>query len=226
MNRATSQQKTMVPDTLDLADRGRLAINGMLGSLDLDCGFEPYFLTFFDVQPVYMIHWSSMVSGVFPKYVEAMPLLRLMSGSDQDRDIEKGMLASIVANMGEDGLIYDRATPNRPWNTGIGYGVKGWNEDYANMAGNGRLLTGLLYYYQATGDEVWRERAQLTAERMLELAVVKGDCAYYPNVGCGNDYSYPRESGWVHTNEPQAEQEGSEGAMLFYLFQPLRGFAR
>jgi hypothetical protein len=23
------------------------------------------------------------------------------------------------------------------------------------MAGNGRLLTGLLYYYQATGDEVW-----------------------------------------------------------------------
>ncbi len=57
-----------------------------------------------------MIHWSSMSSGVLPKYVEAMPLLRLMSGSNQDRDIEEGMLASIVTNISEDGLIYDRAT--------------------------------------------------------------------------------------------------------------------
>ena len=109
-----------------------------------------------------------------------MPLLRLMSGSNQDRDIEEGMMASIVTNISEDGLIYDRATPNRPWNVGFGYGTKGWNEDYANMAGNGRLLTGLLYYYQATGDEVWKERAQRTAERMLELAIVKGEYAYYP----------------------------------------------
>ena len=226
MDAASTQQKTGVPDTLDLAEHGRLAINGVLGSTDPERGFEPYFLTFFDVHPAYMIHWSTMVSGVLPKYVEAMPLLRLMSGSDQDRSLEEGMLASIVANMLEDGLIYDRATPDRPWNTAVGYGVQGWNEDYANMAGNGRLLTGLLYYYQATADEVWQERAERTAERMLALAVVKGEYAYYPNVGLGNDFSYPRESGWVHTNAPQAEFEGSEGAMLFYLLQPVRGFAR
>jgi len=216
----------MIPDTLDLVERGRLAINGMLGSLDPDCDFEPCFLTYFDVHPAFMIHWSSMISGVLPKYVEAMPLLRLMSGSDQDRDIEKGMLDSIVTNISEDGLIYDRATPKRPWNVGFGYGPKGWNEDYANMAGNGRLLTGLIYYYQATGDDVWKERAQRTAERMLELAVVKGEYAYYPDVKCGNDYSYPRKSGWIHTNEPESPREGQEGAMLFYLLQPVRGFAR
>jgi len=226
MNRTISQEMKMIPDTLDLAERGRLAINGMLGSLDPDCDFEPYFLTYFDVHPAFMIHWSSMPSGVLPKYVEAMPLLRLMSGSNQDRDIEEGMLGSIVTNISDDGLIYDRATPKRPWNVGFGYGPKGWNEDYANMAGNGRLLTGLLYYYQATGDEVWRERAQCTAERMLELAVVKGEYAYYPDVKCGNDYSYPRKSGWVHTDEPQEPREGQEGAMLFYLLQPVRGFAR
>ena len=216
----------VVPDTLDLGEKASLAINGILGTTDPDLDFEPYLLSYFDVHPAYMIHYSATVSGVLPKYVEAMPLLRFMSGSDQDRDLEEGMLASIVANSSEDGMIYDRARPDRPWNAGFGYGLKGWNEDYANIAGNGRLLRGFLHYYQLTGDEVWRERAQRTAERMLELAVVKDDYAYYPNVGCGNDYSYPRESGWVHTNEPGSAQEGAEGTMLFYLLQPVRGFAR
>ena len=226
MSEAITQEMKMVPDTLELAEHGRLAVNGMMGSLDPDCDFEPYFLTYFNVHPAYMIHWSSMPSGVLPKYVESMPLLRLMSGSDQDRDIEQGMLDSIVANISEDGLIYDRAIPKRPWNVGFGYGPKDWNEDFANMAGNGRLLTGLIYYYKATGDETWKERAQRTAERMLELAIVKGEYAYYPDVKCGNDYSYPRKSGWIHTKEPQDPREGQEGAMLFYLFQPVRGFTR
>ena len=52
-------------------------------------------------------------------------------------------------------------------------------------------------YYQLTGDDVWKRQMRQTAERMLELAVVRGEYAYYPNVGCGNDFSYPRESGWI-----------------------------
>ena len=80
----------------------------------------------------------------------------------------------------------------------VGYGVEGWNEDYANMAGNGRLITGLTYYYQMTGDDVWKQRARRVAERMLELAIVKDERAYYPNVGLGNDFSYPRKLGGAH----------------------------
>jgi len=216
----------LAPDTLDLTHYARLAINGVLGSTDPDCDFEPYFLTFMDVHPAYMIHWSSMPSGVLPKYVEALPLLRQMTGSGHMADWEQGMLASVVANCADDGMIYDRATAKRPWNSGVGYGVKGWNEDYANMAGNGRLITGLTYYYQMTGDDIWKQRARRAAERMLELAVVKDNRAYYPNVGLGNDFSYPRKSGWVHTNEPATFHEGSEGATMFYHCQPLRGFAR
>ena len=30
-----------------------------------------------------------------------------------------------------------------------------WDEDYANMAGNGRAITGMLYWLQWTGDDVW-----------------------------------------------------------------------
>jgi hypothetical protein len=217
---------TLIPDTLDLVDHGRMAINGILGSCDPDRAYENYFLTFFDVHPAYMIHFGSQVSGVIPKYVEALPLLRLMTGSAQDRDIEDALLSSVVSNTAEDGLIYDRASADRPWNTGVGYGVAGWNEDYANLAGNGRLLVGWLYNLKATGDDSWRDHARRTAERMLELTITKGDYSYYPNVGLGNDFSYPRVSGWTHTDEPRREHEGAEGMTKFYTLQSVRGFVR
>jgi hypothetical protein len=215
-----------VPDTLDLADHGRMALNGMLGSLDPALEYECAFLTILDVQSPYMLHWSSMVSGVMPKYVEALPLLRQMSGSQQGRGIEKGFIDAMLANASGDGLIYDRTSPKRPWNVGVYYGRPDWDEDYANMAGNGRYLTGLLYWHQMTGDPVWLRRARQTAERMLKLAVVRGDEAWYPNPGLGNDFSYPRKSGWTKQDPPEKATEGFEGGAMFYLFQPLRGWSR
>ena len=218
--------KGSVPDTLDLADHGRMAINGVLGSLNPALDYECAFLAILDVHPAYMLHWSSMVSGVMPKYIEALPMLRVMSGSQQDRGIEQGFFDSVLRNMADDGLIYDRALDSRPWNVGVFYGKRDWNEDYANMAGNGRFIAGLIFMYQYTGDEVWKERAKRTAERMLELTVSEGDMAWYPNPGLGNDFSYPRKSGWTTKKPPERVNECFEGASMFYLFQPLRGFAR
>jgi hypothetical protein len=114
--------------------------------------------------------------------------------------------------------VYDRVRPDRPWNTGVGYGKKGWDEDYANMAGNGRQLVGLTYWHQWTEDPKWKQLARKTAERMLQLAIVRGEHAYYPNPGLGNDFSYPRKSGWTSTEPPQRANEGFEGHAV-YLFQ-------
>jgi hypothetical protein len=214
------------PQTLDLADHGGLAINGLLGSLDPEADFEGVFLNILDVNPPYMLHWSTMVSGVMPKFVAALPMLRIMSGSEQSRDLEQGFMDSMIRNMEEDGLVYDRALESRPWNVGVYYGKADWNEDYANMAGNGRVVSGLLFWHQATGDEIWLKRARRTAERLLELAVVDGDQAWFPNPGLGNDFSYPRKSGWTTRKPPQSANEGFEGGAMFYHFQPLRGFTR
>ena len=223
---AGDESAGLVPDTLELAEHGRLALGGVLGSMDQAVGCEPYFLAFFNVHPAYMVHFSSTVSGVMPKYLEALPMLRLMSGSRQQMDIQDGFMAAMLSNMAEDGLVYDRVQANRPWNTGVQYGVQHWDEDYANMAGNGRLLAGLIYWRQWTGDSKWQELAKKTAQRMLDLALVRGDVAYYPNPGLGNDFSYPRQSGWTNTDPPKGPGEGFEGATLFYLWQPLRGFVR
>jgi hypothetical protein len=221
-----SSKTQKMPASLDLVERARLGINGLAGSVDPDLDFEPYFLTFFGSRPAYMVHWSSMVSGVLPKYLEAFALLRCMTGSADHAEVEQGILQSVLENISEDGLIYDRAKPNRPWNVGIGYGKKSWNEDYANLAGNGRLLCGMDFYASLTQDDQWTRLMKRTAERMLDLTVVKENLAYYPNVGLGNDFSYPRLSGWTHTDEPASAQEGSEGATTFYLAQPIRGLIR
>src|SRR5262245_55612479 len=215
-----------IPDTLDLAERARLGVNGLLGSLDAGAEYDPYFLAFFMADPPYMTHYSSQYSGVLPKYLEALPLLRLASGSDQRRDVEQRMLDAVVRNIAHDGLVYDEERPDRPWNSGLGYGFRDWREDYANLAGNGRLMVGFDYYHALTGDAVWLERMARTAGRLVELAVRKDDYAYFPNVGLGNDFSYPKRSGWTHTDEPGHAMEGSEGATAFYQTQPIRGLVR
>ena len=216
----------LVPASLDLVERARLGINGLAMSVNTDLDFEPYFLAFLGAKPAYMVHWSSMISGVLPKYVEALALLRCMSGSTEFLEIEQGILKAVLENTSEDGLIYDRKKPERPWNVGLGYGRRTWDEDYSCLAGDGRLLCGYDFYAQSTGDDLWTRQMKRTAERMLELAIIRDDYAYYPNVGCGNDFSYPRVSGWVHTDEPPTAQEGAEGATTFYLGQPIRGLMR
>jgi hypothetical protein len=223
---ANRNEMVKVPGSLDLVERAELGINGLMGTLDPAVDYEPYFLVFTNSRPAYMVHWSSMVSGVLPKYVEAMALLRNMTGSTHHADIEGGMIHSILANTAEDGLIYDRVDPRRPWNVGVGYGKKSWNEDYANIAGNGRLACGMDWYHQLTGDPVWLKAMERACVRIAELAVHKDNFAYYPNVGCGNDFSWPRTSGWVHTDEPQGPQEGGEGVSAFYLALPIRGMVR
>ena len=216
-----------IPDTLDLADHGRLAINGMLGSINPDLNFESVFLHILDVHPPYMLHWSTMISGVMPKYIEALPMLRLMSGSDQDRDLQQGFMKAMLNNAKDDGLVYDLAIDSRPWNVGVYYGRRDWNEDYANTIGNSRMVAGFTFWHQVTGDESWKQQAKKTAERLLELIIQEGDYAWYPNPGCGNDFSYPRISGWTTTEPPASIDEGYEPqAVLGSISAPLRGFTR
>ena len=159
---ARPPETASVPATLDLVERAALGINGLMGTLDPAVDHEPYFLVFTNCRPAYMVHWSSMVSGVLPKYMEAMALLRNMSGSTDHLEREQGMLASLMANAAEDGMVYDRVDARRPWNVGVGYGRKSWNEDYANIAGKGRFACALDWYFQLTGDPAWKRAMQRT----------------------------------------------------------------
>jgi len=217
-------EKVSVPDNLDLTWHARLAINGLLGTCDPKLYYEPYFLTYYSAGQPYFIHYGSQVSGVQPKYLEALALMKCMTGAS-DIAHESGFLQSILDNLEEDGLMYDRALPERPWNVGVGYGKKDWNVDYANVAGNGRLLNGMWYYYQLTGDEIWKKSMRRLAEKLHEIIIQKGDYAYIPNPGCGNEFSWVK-GGWPNTDEPGGPNEGVEGATVFYQAQAIRGLMK
>jgi len=225
MSRAAKEKQIDVPASLDLVERAELGLNGLLARLDPEVDYELFGVNLYSWPP-YMSHGSTSWSGMMPKYLEAVALLRCMSGSDHLRDIEQGLLQATLKNVEEDGLIYDCADPRRPWNVGAGYGSLEWNEDYSCLAGDGRLVCGMDFYYQLTGDEIWKRQMKRTAERMLELAIIKDDYAYHPDPGLGNDFSWPRKSGWVKKDEPAGPKEGQEGAVTFYQAQPIRGWVR
>jgi len=213
-----------IPDNLDLVGRAQLGLHGIIGTCDPDIYYEPYFLTYYQARPAYFLHWSTQQAGVQPKYLEAMALLKCMTGSP-DTDHEKGFIKALMDNAEEDGFIYDRKDPKRPWNVGVGYGVKSWDEDYANVAGNGRWANALYYMYQLTSDDEYKTALKRCAEKLLDIAVIKDDYAYYPDSKCGNDFSWIK-SGWPHTDEPKGPREGGECVTNFYQTQAVRGLMK
>ncbi len=92
-----ARYQAVVPDTLDLAERARLAVHGLTSFLNPRAGFAPYGHTYFNGQPPYL---SDMPGGPpnWGKIAESLIYARLMCGSEENLDVDartlEGMLAS------------------------------------------------------------------------------------------------------------------------------------
>jgi hypothetical protein len=84
------------PNTLDLAERAALAINGLTGTLDLQRNYELYFRVYFYTNPAYLFHDTTGFPTNNPKFTESLPMMRVMSGNDQSLDIDDGMMKAMV----------------------------------------------------------------------------------------------------------------------------------
>src|SRR2546427_826379 len=80
-----------VPDTLDLAERGKVAVNALTRFLDPDHNYMPYSHARFNVRPPYLDHIGDGVDN-WGKVTEALIEMRLMSGSTQNLDVDKKTL--------------------------------------------------------------------------------------------------------------------------------------
>ena len=221
-----------VPDTLDLAERASLAINGLTGAVDRDRAYEIYFIVRFCTNPPHMYHDTTGWPTNNPKFAESLPMMRLMSGSEQNTDDERRMIESMVRAIGEDGLYYAVANPDRTWHEGVGHvyfdkagDVVRRGEDFANVAGNGRMVLAMMAWHERDGDAVWLDRTAKLIGTLTDIAVDRGDYAYYPDPGIGEAFSYPA-SGWPHTEEPQVEQMGAEGSMFACHGTAIRAISR
>ncbi|MCL5099298.1 MAG: hypothetical protein M1608_17535 [Candidatus Omnitrophica bacterium] len=203
-----------VPDTLELADRARLALNGLGGNIDPEL-MTMYGQIFFCARRPYLSHWGSAETLCDPKFAESFPLMRLMSGSDQYADLERSFRKSILSRV-DDGLYWDRVNPRRPWRNSYSawlYG-KGRDEDFSTLVGTGRLLRALLVWRELDGDKDYDRMLDELCGGLRRVLVVEDNYGYYPvNGGWAESCAYPR-SGWLNKDEAKIETDGGEGSVV------------
>ncbi|MBI3850387.1 MAG: glycoside hydrolase family 127 protein [Verrucomicrobia bacterium] len=187
-----------VPDTLDLAHRAKWAENALTEMLDPSANWEIYFGGHLGS------HESTGLPTNNPKYAESLPMMRVITGDDYNRNVEQGMTEALVSLIQNDGLYYAPYTPKRPWH--------GANEDFANVYGQARCLLAMMARYQVDKDrqKEWDQRIRKMVDRLAEIAIYKDDYAYFPKsgsdgIGLGEDFSYLKKSGWRNTEEPPAD---------------------
>jgi len=200
----SERYEATVPDTLDLAERARLAINGLSGVAECEkASGETIQTAHLDHNPPYM---NLRRNGpCLQKPVHALPLLRAMSGSSQNADIEEKMVEAITRDIDAEGLWWLKVE-GRPWR---------WEqkEDQLWPCPQGRLTVALLDRYRFDADHRWLTLAERLAKGLAKIALRKGERAWYHGV-------YARNSPQGHTVvEPDRCDNGSMG-------QPLWGLSR
>jgi hypothetical protein len=216
-----------VPDTLDLAERGRIAINGLTGAVNAKHNYDQYFLSCLASDPPYMVNMHIGDVICTAKWDESLPMMRIMSGSEQNLDIEQKMMQAMVSALDpEDGLHYipKEDTAKTSWMLRSGYPIA--DEDLSSLILDGRLMLAMITWYERDQDPVWLGRIQKMADGLGKIAIYKDDYAFYPEGKVGIEFSYLKESGYKYTDEPESDREGSEGSVLVYQGQQIRALTR
>ena len=171
--------EALVPATLDLQERAVLAINSLTARTDPRFDYEPYYITRLGFNPPHLLHWKWDVETQM-WYHAALPLLRLMSGSDQNSHIEERWTKVLLHMQAPDGLLWEMIE-GRPWlqfDMPETHGVSTADRVMINETAWG--LTVLSLYYHLTGDPVWRETGERIVQGLIANVLDKGDYAYYP----------------------------------------------
>ena len=180
-----------VPATLDLAARAELAIGVMIEN------------------PEKMIGGGACLAKMF----ESLPLLRTMSGSELNLDLENEYLQTMILSQIEaDGLHYvGRDSFPIKFDDYSDAGKTYPNGPFACILSTGRLMQSLNYYHQMTGDPAWIESLKGMAEGLGKITLVNDDYAYYPSAAVYYEpgkrfqepYAYLLNGGWQNTDEPK-----------------------
>jgi len=189
-----------VPDTLDLAERARPAVNGLVGVMDREHGRQPHqCLRYFRNPPVLSTEPGGYVflggNETWGMHLEALQEMRLISGSTQAAERDVMSLRGMVACVDPDNLfssIIRKVDGDRLVRA----------EDFSDLLGGARVLMAPIARSQLDPDPVWRDAAMRLARDFRGHAVTAdGGYAYYPDGHVGGTVSRPR-SVWTTTREP------------------------
>ncbi len=219
----------LAPDTLDLQERAALAVHGLTAPTDEAADYEIYWLARFGHNPPVMQHdWSDAVQC---KFMEALPLLRIASGSNLNAHVEQRWTEALLQMQGPDGLLYF-PKQGRPWwrMTHADYGPETPGEHYTMPYANGRLLNVISIYYLRSGkDALWRQVGERVVDGLTALAVDHGDYVTFDWIQYAPDHSYIARSETPGTHWATWLAWAMQGTANFYRttgYEPARALSR
>ena len=172
-----------VPDTLDLAERARLAIHAMTENPNPEADYEPYWGIVWTPVPRMRSDFVSL--SITPKFQEAVCLDRIMSGSEQNLHVDRRWMEVTLKCQGPDGLMYT-PTRGRPWAFRLrpthyagGDTINSDAEQLIRPVSNGQLLRTTSLYAVRDGGSLWPERIRKVVDGLTALAVDAGEYAYF-----------------------------------------------
>ena len=170
----------LMPATLDLADRARLAVNSMTEATDPQEDYRVYWKVTFRSNPPIMYHDFSD-TGIAAKFMECLPRMRIMSGSNQGNHVEDRWKELLLDQIEADGLVHtkldDRLLPTSKPSTS--HGVRD-GESLIDMQVNGLMLGAVSTYIAMGGGDSWEPVGRGLADGLSSLVVRDGQYAFFP----------------------------------------------
>jgi hypothetical protein len=160
-------------DTLDLADRMGSAINALTNVWDPDQKWALGFLVDFSQRPavLYPSHLTDAYLNIPPKFIEALVLCRLGSGSRLNTAVDDAVIQAQLSLLGQDGLSFcpEGTLPQFTQPRG-----------FAEIWAEGRMLSALSTLTQVNPDPRWVQAGKKKIDRLLELSVLGGGFRFFP----------------------------------------------
>ncbi len=197
-----------VPDTLDLEERAKLAINALIGNLEPD--------NFYAVDQAFMFNVShpyadpkSQTWNISPKNARTLPMMRAMCGSDFGLETEYGLMRALMSQIREDGNMYYPFDGSGP--------PKGTSYPQVSAI----TVFAMLNWQARDGNAAWRDWIDLLAKGLRHDAIRVENRAYYPMQsgidaeGTWHFMNYdgkPLPIAYKPPDEPLSDQQGLEGA--------------
>ena len=177
----------LVPDTLDIRERALLGINGTTSPTDPARDYEAYWLVSFYRNPPMMYH--QIHDHVQSKFLESVPLLRTMTGSDHNIHVDRRWFEVLLHWQGPDGCFYEPVDPKRPWSDTIFFDFYPTSdlEHYAIPNVCAVRMAAAALMHKLTGDEGWKESSLRAAKGLLRRCLPCEDHLYLPEIVFGPD---------------------------------------
>ena len=172
-----------VPDTLDLSHRADLAIHGITEMLDPETDYLMFDHAWFNRKPPVMTKtWAKEILSCGNKHLESLPLLRLMSGSTFNIEVDQKFMQSQLGMTAKDGALYLPVVKHHVGEVGrTGRLNPPYSEPFASAQGEGRNILALCMWYQHDKSPLWKTLIEKKVDRLAEIAVEEEDYVYFVN---------------------------------------------